>query len=66
VTRLAAEMTANSAITPLQIGVLVLLALALVFAIVRRLIKTVLILALLVGAGALALYGESAGWFTHA
>ncbi len=51
-------------ITPLQWAIMGLLALFLVLAIVKKLAKTAFILAVLVGLGVLAVYGNSQGWFT--
>lgn len=51
-------------VTPLQWTILGLLALFLVLAIVKKLIKTAFILAVLVGIGFLAFYGNDQGWFT--
>ena len=49
--------------TSLQWAILGLLALFLVLAIVKKLAKTAFILAVLVGLGVLAVYGNSQGWF---
>ncbi|MCB0918430.1 MAG: hypothetical protein KDC39_07665 [Actinobacteria bacterium] len=46
-----------------QILILVGLTVLLVFAVVKKLAKTALLLALIVGVGALVVYGNSAGWF---
>ena len=57
----AVELTSD--IQPWQIVVFVVLALLLVLAIVKKLAKTAIVLAVMVGAGALVLYGTSAGWW---
>ena len=46
-----------------QILILVGLTVLLVFAVVKKLAKTALLLALIVGVGALVVYGNSACWF---
>lgn len=51
-------------ITPAQWAILGLLALFLLLAIVKKLVKTAFILSILVGLGFLAFYGNSQGWFT--
>lgn len=51
-------------LTPIQWAGLGLLALLLVIAIANKLAKTAIVLAILVGLGGLAVYGNSEGWFT--
>lgn len=50
-------------VTPLQLAVLVLVLLVLVFALVKKLVKTAIILAIAAGMVGLAIYGNAEGWF---
>lgn len=57
-----AEALARS-ITPLQMAILGVLVLVVVLALLRKLIKTAIVFAILAGIVGLAIYGHSQGWF---